>query len=152
MKKLNNKGFAITVMLYSVLGIIVMTLMLILTTMSGMRKNNTTLINHIKEGLNSSFKPGIPGERKDNTPEMLEGMIPVTYNGSNWVKADTTTKWYDYETQMWANAVTVTGNNRSSLINSAPGTVISTNNINTMWVWIPKYEYKIEGQFGKGGT
>ncbi|MEG2283843.1 MAG: hypothetical protein RSB99_04365, partial [Bacilli bacterium] len=69
-------------------------------------------------------------------------MIPVVWNGSNWVKADTTAKWYDYKTQMWANAVTVTETNRNSLKNSAAGTVIPMSDINTMWVWIPKYEYK----------
>ncbi|MEG1495036.1 MAG: LamG-like jellyroll fold domain-containing protein [Bacilli bacterium] len=141
MKKLNNKGFAITVMLYSVLGIIVMTLMLILTTMSGMRKNNTSLINHIKEGLNTTFKPVVPEKTKANTPEMLEGMIPVTYNGTDWVKADTAKKWYDYETQMWANAVTVeqdkaldySGNSRIGAFNNVTQSIneASFNGINS---------------------
>ncbi|MEG1495622.1 MAG: hypothetical protein RR406_04945, partial [Bacilli bacterium] len=77
MKKLNNKGFAITVMLYSVLGIIVMTLMLILTTMSGMRKNNTTLINHIKVGLNKLEEKEIPVANYSYTGNYQTYVAPV---------------------------------------------------------------------------
>ncbi|MEG2283344.1 MAG: hypothetical protein RSB99_01810, partial [Bacilli bacterium] len=102
-------------------------------------------INITANGENSEI-PQYADKTGASIPEPLEGMIPVTYNGTNWVKADTTAKWYDYQTQMWANAVTVTETNRNSLKNSAAGTVIPMSDINTMWVWIPKYEYKVEGQ------
>lgn len=54
MKKMNNKGFAITVMLYSVLTLAAGLILLILATMSGSRKNNNELILNIKNDLNNA--------------------------------------------------------------------------------------------------
>jgi hypothetical protein len=83
---------------------------------------------------------------EDNTgasiPELTTGMIPVIYDGTNWVKADVIDKWYDYDVQEWANAVTVIDTNRDTYINATIGTIIPMDQINTMWVWIPKYEYE----------
>jgi len=78
-------------------------------------------------------------------PELATGMIPVTYDETNsrWIKADIYEKWYDYNSQMWANAVTVTGTNRETYLNAKPGIEIPIADINTMWVWIPRYKYAI---------
>ena len=76
-----------------------------------------------------------------NVPKLVDGMIPVTYNGTNWVKADIVNKWYDYNSQEWANTVTVTETNRSAYMSAEAGTIIPMSDINTMWVWIPRYEY-----------
>ena len=73
-------------------------------------------------------------------------MIAVTYNGSEWVKADTTntdSNWYNYDEQKWANVVTVSSTTRESYKNASVGTVISMDDIETMWVWIPRYSYSI---------
>ena len=93
-------------------------------------------------------------ENKPNPPELMDGMIPVTYNGTNWVKADTSSEWYNYDNQEWANAVTVTATNRTTYQNAEVGTVIPMNDINTMWVWIPRYEYMYTnlGDQYAGGT
>ncbi|MEG0994905.1 MAG: hypothetical protein RSE91_02945, partial [Bacilli bacterium] len=80
-------------------------------------------------------------------PKLTDGLIPVTYNSStnNWVKADVVNgidnQWYDYDKQMWANAVTTTATNRNVYQNANAGTTIPMSDINTMWVWIPRYEY-----------
>ena len=91
-----------------------------------------------------------------NIPELASGMIPVTYDEGekSWVKADINEAWYDYEAQMWANAVTVTENTRDTYTNAEAGTTISMNDINTMWVWIPRYEYQYTnlGNQYAGGT
>ena len=98
-----------------------------------------------------------------NVPEVADGMIPVVYNGDNWVKADITNankSWFDYSTQKWANVVTVLENGTQSRLHyeSAPnGTVIPMADINTMWVWIPRYSYTIKSEdgtnyYGKGST
>ena len=47
-----------------------------------------------------------------NSPELVQGLIPVTYNETTkqWVKADTTNtgnNWYNYLNKKWANAVLV---------------------------------------------
>ena len=75
-----------------------------------------------------------------SAPDLVEGLIPVLYDGTNWVSANTSEKWYAYEEQWWANAVTTTETNRAKY--QTPGTVIPMSDINTMWVWIPRYEYK----------
>ena len=81
-----------------------------------------------------------------NAPVLDEGMIAVTYNGSEWVKADitnTNNDWYNYDEQKWANAVTVSSTTRDTYKNASVGTVINMNDIETMWVWIPRYSYSI---------
>ena len=87
-----------------------------------------------------------------NVPELVDGLIPVTWNGTDWVSADTTSKWYNYNEQWWANAVTTTATNRTKY--QTPGTVVPISDINTMWVWIPRYEYQFSNLADQyaGGT
>ncbi len=76
-----------------------------------------------------------------NYPVLTDGLIPVVYNGSNWVKADVTSStstygWYDYDQKKWANAVLVSegttyandlsGNNN---IGKLVGTTISSGSL-----------------------
>ena len=76
-------------------------------------------------------------------------MIPVTYNGSSWEKADATSNdWYNYSEGIWANAVTVTSSSRSNYLSAAVGTEINMDDIETMWVWIPRYSYTIGSEDG----
>ena len=83
-----------------------------------------------------------------NTPDLVDGLIPVMYDGSKWVKADesnsnSTYQWYDYDNKLWANAVLVTSTNRSTYQSATPGTTISTSDILAYYVWIPRYKYKV---------
>ena len=57
----------------------------------------------------------IPVNDGANAPELVQGLIPVTYNEStsSWVKADSTNtggSWYNYDNKKWANAVLVKEN------------------------------------------
>lgn len=54
--KLNNRGFAISIIIYSVGSLAVLTLILILAIDSGIRKNNTAIVDAIKEELNAASK------------------------------------------------------------------------------------------------
>ena len=88
-----------------------------------------------------------------NEPVLTSNMIPVYYDETNstWKKADENNtdknnQWYDYDNKMWANAVTVTETNRATYLSAKAGTEISMNDINTMWVWIPRYKYTIPTQ------
>ena len=61
-------------------------------------------------------------------------------------KADitnTNNDWYNYDELKWANAVTVSSTTRDTYKNASVGTVINMNDIETMWVWIPRYSYSI---------
>ena len=62
-----------------------------------------------------------------NVPQLSKGMTPIKWNGTTWVDtSESDTDWYSYgtttETKNWANARTADG---------------------SMWVWIPRYIYKI---------
>ena len=81
-----------------------------------------------------------------NRPVLAEGMIPITYDGTNWVKADiygTYNNWYDYGNQKWANAVMVTSAKRDTYMNADVGTVVPEADILSYYVWIPRYKYKL---------
>lgn len=86
-----------------------------------------------------------------NSPDLKTGMIPVKWNGTTWVKADEKNEnndWYDYSktSKKWANVVTVkeTGTKtRQEYMNASVGEAIAEEDITTMFVWIPRYSYKI---------
>ena len=91
----------------------------------------------------------------NNEPDLNTGLIPVVYDANqgsdtHWFVADTSKAWYDYETQWWANAVSVdsvTEGVRSKYVNS-DGTYkkdieIATSDLLAMFVWIPRYSYTI---------
>ena len=97
-------------------------------------------------------------EKKPNAPVLASNMISVYYDetAETWKKADlanpnNTYKWYDYNNGMWANAVTVTSSSRSKYLNTSIGTVISMNDITTMWVWIPRFKATTPSNYN-GGT
>ena len=94
-----------------------------------------------------------------NLPELATGMIPVYYDetAETWKKADSnnidkTNKWYDYDSKMWANAVTVSETNRNAYVKADVGTPISMDDINTMWVWIPRFSATGDTANYNGGT
>ena len=89
-----------------------------------------------------------------NPPVLAKNMIPVYYDGENWLKADKNNKdennkWYDYNNKMWANAVTVTAvdGTRDDLVDAPVGTTIPMERINTMMVWIPRFSATKNGEY-----
>ena len=98
-----------------------------------------------------------------NKPVLASNMIPVYYDETNsvWKKANTsnldkTNPWYSYNPTgdykgMWANAVTVKDTNRQTYLNADVGTTISMDDINTMWVWIPRFNAVTPSNYN-GGT
>lgn len=65
-----------------------------------------------------------------NTPKLVQGLIPVTFNNDGSVteiSSDDYSSWYDYAHKKWANAITKD----------------QDDNITGYWVWIPRYEYKV---------
>ena len=93
-----------------------------------------------------------------NAPVLASNMIPVYYDATAkaWKKADVKNKtmenrWYNYENHMWANAVTVKEANRQTYLNASVGTPISMDDINTMWVWIPRFNAVTPSNYN-GGT
>ena len=83
---------------------------------------------------------------KPNAPVLASGMIPIKYDGTKWVKADTSNtnnSWYNYDNKEWANAVMVTSGTRDTYMNASAGTTISEEDILAYYVWIPRYKYQL---------
>ena len=83
-----------------------------------------------------------------NTPDLVQGLIPVVYYNNKWVKADSensdeTYQWYDYDNKLWANAVLVSSTNRSTYQSASAGTTITESDILAYYVWIPRFKYKV---------
>ena len=105
-------------------------------------------VNVNSGNITSSSKPVSLDESGANAPKLTSNMIPVYYDSTSdsWKKADSNNakeanKWYDYDNKMWANAVTVTNTNRETYLKADAGTTIPMSDINTMWVWVPRYTY-----------
>ena len=119
--------------------------------------NGKATITYIGKELDFIDKSGA------NEPVLASNMIPVYYDETNdvWKKANTSNldknnPWYSYNSTgeykgMWANAVTVTSTNRTKYLNAIPGTIIPMDDINTMWVWIPRFNAVTPSNYN-GGT
>ena len=92
-----------------------------------------------------------------SAPELYNGLIHVTYDDSNnIVVADTTTEWYNYNNHEWANAILIDQNNstiKDKYLNAdgtyKSGTTVSISDVLQMYVWVPRYKYKL---FNVSGT
>ena len=73
-------------------------------------------------------------------PVLSDNLVPVTLADDGTVtKADTNAEWYKYEDKKWANAVILSDNTKT--YNN--GDIIPEDNIESYFVWIPKYSYQI---------
>ena len=112
-------------------------------------------LNYNSEYVVGSFRKKImvtDGEKESivvNEPMLTEGMIPVYYDEDNngWYKAGIkntyNNEWYDYGNGKWANAVTINSSKRKFYEESSVGTKILLEDINSMWVWIPRFNYTL---------
>lgn len=90
-----------------------------------------------------------------NAPKTTDGMIPIKWDDTNdyWVKADnnnTDNDWYDYTTKKWANVAYVKEsgiNTRSYYEDATIDTKIENDDIIAMYVWIPRFVYKIPSTY-----
>jgi len=118
-----------------------------------LKYNNDKIITYDENKKIIYAKPE-PYRESENIeiPDLYNNTLtPVIYDGDNWVIADATEKWYDYSKQEWANAVILNKDVKKDI--GDPITVDGENpDALAMFVWIPRYEYKIEGTYGKGGT
>ncbi len=83
-------------------------------------------------------------ETKNNSlngsePVVKEGLIPIVIaNDGTVTKANIKDKWYSYEESKWANAVIL-----NEADNYKEGDIIPEEAIESYFVWIPKYRYKL---------
>ena len=73
-------------------------------------------------------------------PVISDNLVPVVISDTGVVtKADTTTAWYSYSDKKWANSVIL----KDESITYQDGEIIPEDNIESYFVWIPRYRYKI---------
>lgn len=98
-----------------------------------------------------------------NKPKLSAGMIPVKYDKVNktWVICSTTdTDWYKYNTtdKQWANVMLSDGKYYSQDANlsteekasktlASEGTPVVESDLGSMFVWIPRFAYKITARY-----
>mgnify|MGYP005767178893 CR=1 FL=1 len=124
----NKKVF----ILIALVVLIIIAIVLVIT--SNMEKKETTNETKIYE---STYKEEI---LNGAYPKLSDSLIAVTIEDDGTVKkVDTSTKWYSYEEKRWANAVILKDESKS--YNN--GEVIPEEEIESYFVWIPKYSYKL---------
>ena len=97
--------------------------------------------NNVQDAIEEIYNKTIDNSSCKNVsvPKLGEGLIPVTIENDGTVKyADTSKSWYNYCDKRWANAV-ILENNASYNV----GDTIQENDIQSYFVWIPKYKYKL---------
>ena len=106
--------------------------------------------------IDNNGAPIYDTETGANNPVLSSGMIPVKYDTEkeNWVICSSTDKdWYSYSTdkKQWANVMLSDGKYYASgadvdTTNKAlatAGTIVAEEDLGSMFVWIPRYAYKI---------
>ena len=92
------------------------------------------LDNSIKEYMNRN--KGYIDNELITSPKVSQGMIPVYWNGSNWIKTTTDDgKWYNYTNKEWANIVLFDA--------TFNGDILDESKPYSQLVWIPRFAYKI---------
>ncbi len=72
-------------------------------------------------------------------PVLKDGLVPVKISDDGTVTyADTSKSWYDYCEKVWANAVILNDG-----VSYSVGDTIKESDIQSYFVWIPKYKYKL---------
>ena len=111
----------------------------ILSILGGRKLILDKLKNDVMNELNDEvFELAYRDRSGANRPELLSNMIPIRYDGTNWVYADINEEWYNYETQEWANAVVL----NSGVVKNV-GDTITESDIALWYVWIPRYKYQL---------
>ena len=97
--------------------------------------------NNVQDAIEEIYNKTINNSSCKNVsvPKLGEGLVPVTIENDGTVKyADTSKSWYNYCDKIWANAVILEDG-----ANYKQGDTISEADIQSYFVWIPKYKYKL---------
>ena len=97
--------------------------------------------NNVQDAIEEIYNKTINNSSCKNVsvPKLGEGLVPVTIENDGIVKyADTSKKWYNYCDKIWANAVILEDNTSYKV-----GDTIQESDIQSYFVWIPKYKYKL---------
>ena len=97
--------------------------------------------------VNPPYGPEVGDTSLANAPDLYNNSLtPVVYDETAraWKVANANTAWYNYDNQQWANAVIL----NSEVTKDVGDTVNIETEVKATYVWIPRYEYRIVGQYG----
>ena len=97
--------------------------------------------NNVQDAIEEIYNKTIDNSSCKNVsvPKLESGLVPVTIENDGTVKyADISKKWYNYCDKIWANAVVLEDNTSYKV-----GDIIQESDIQSYFVWIPKYKYKL---------
>ena len=103
--------------------------------MSGLKASN------VQDAISELYNKNISDTSCKNVsaPKLGEGLVPVTIDSDGTViYANTSKEWYNYCDKRWANAVILEDG-----ANYKVGDTIQESDIQSYFVWIPKYKYKL---------
>lgn len=121
-------------------------------------KDSTWDVSNVQEAISDLYKIKCGGANSCGDiaePKFYDdkSFIPVTIDDDGTVRyADTSTNWYDYCEKRWANAVVLNKYSNTSTDDEnlyteiptyKPGEKINESDIQSYFVWIPKFKYKL---------
>lgn len=148
---LNNKGMAISGILYSILVLFIVLIFGVLSVLASTKysfdKFRKDIIAKLSQEENIEEEPTVEYKEallNGTDPVLKNGMIPVKINNDGTViRANLNEPWYNYESKMWANMVLVDDSVRDVYMNYTGDEILDKSKILAYFVWIPRYRYKI---------
>lgn len=116
------------------------------------KRKTSTGSNELQSIIKVNWQEYIPPYQETllngNDPILKNNMIAIEYNGIKWIKADLKKEWYNYNLKEWANVIIPKTN--TSIINAPVGTEINDSEVLAYLVWIPRFEYAMNGNIEPG--
>ncbi len=134
--------------------VILILLLLVLFAKGVIKINNKNTINLAENPENELIS------NEPNPPQLSAGMIPVKWDGTNWIITTANDKeWYDYSKGKPAYIMLNDGDYQSELIRDMTGKELAENAVGvgvpddpskrgTIFIWIPRFAYKDSGEIG----
>jgi len=112
----------------------------------GMKENeNVEIIRTLIDEFDYNNMEYLTDNSNASIPELLDSLTPVVFGNDRWRVADIKKSWYNYGNHQWANAVVL----KSGVTKKVGSIVDIDKDVQGMFVWIPRYEYKIDGTYGR---
>ena len=143
--KLNNKGVALSSIIYSILILFLILIFGILSILGSRKLLLDKTKNNVLDKLNQEDiveNTNYKDPSGANEPELLDGMVPIMYDTSSgsgkWIVASLENKWYSYGDKEWANAVIL-----NEGVSKNIGEEVTESDIALWYVWIPRFKYTL---------
>lgn len=125
--------------------------------------NSGTSGDNSNSGNNTNKKDDVASVKSDIQVTLADGMIPIKYSSGWYICSKDDPEWFDYEKKLYANITLmddlatdkhtneqIKAMTTREQLESLAGDKITT--YGSMFVWIPRYAYKITSGYHQGGS